>query len=275
MANLQARLLAHDPLLRVGNGGEFAVSGDMAVVGAPGRDTLYGAETGSAFLFRRGADGRWLSHSEVPGWDLVPHSQFGKAVAITPDVLYVGAPLRSTGSAARWAIPAPADWPGGFFGSELAAAGDFVPIGNGGLYCNRVAVYRRVDLTWVFHGQLDGEDPYGWDQFGASISYSADTQLAIVGAPQWPEPNATGRGAAYVFTRIGDGVWAAPRAAARAGRRTQRPVRFLGRDQWADCTGRGAVGRAAAGASRFGVRLLVAGVLGLPADPPRLGPSGG
>ena len=94
MAIVQARLAAAEPTLRAG-ARSFDVSGDVAVLGLPGRDTPLGVEAGAAQLFRRDTStGRWLPLAEVTGWDLPARSQFGRAVAITPDVLAVGAPGR-------------------------------------------------------------------------------------------------------------------------------------------------------------------------------------
>ena len=70
-------------------GSSVAISGDVAVVGAP-EDTPAGPLSGSAYIFR--FDGNsWIQDQKLTASDMSPASFFGWSVAIEGDVALVGA----------------------------------------------------------------------------------------------------------------------------------------------------------------------------------------
>ncbi|MDX2020735.1 MAG: SpvB/TcaC N-terminal domain-containing protein, partial [Deltaproteobacteria bacterium] len=85
-----------------GNGGEFAkavaISGNLALVGAPGDTNPSGEYTGAAYVLERQPDQTWLVkqklHPPASSVDGISGQRFGESVAIDGDTLFVGAPLR-------------------------------------------------------------------------------------------------------------------------------------------------------------------------------------
>jgi hypothetical protein len=102
LSNAQAVTVSQTFPSLPGAGGEFAsaiaVSGNLAVVGAPGDTNPNGAFTGAAYVLERQADQSWLVkqklHPASSMVDGVTGQRFGAAVAIDGDTIIVGAPMR-------------------------------------------------------------------------------------------------------------------------------------------------------------------------------------
>ncbi len=77
-------------------GAAVQVNGDYAIVGAPG-DTRLGANTGSAFVYHRGAGETWTLQQKLTASDGATQHQFGAAVGIWDQFAVVGAPGWSSG----------------------------------------------------------------------------------------------------------------------------------------------------------------------------------
>jgi hypothetical protein len=98
-------------------------------------------------------------------------------------------------------------WPGDFFGYSTAIGGDYAFLGavSGDMdpvyNCGSVYVFRRDGVGWVQHDELYASDASAFDDFGSSVSVSAD--LLIVGAPKGEMPGTANIGAACVFKRTG------------------------------------------------------------------------
>jgi choice-of-anchor B domain-containing protein len=144
-------------------------------------------------------------------------NEYGAAVAVSGDALFVGEPdnthtpglvyvYRRDGNA--WAkhseIRAADGVPGDFFGLSLAADGDRLLVGASrtGGESGRVYVFERNGDTWTQTASMEASDDVFEDGFGVSVALSGD--VAYVGAPG---QNA-GAGAVYVFQRSASGSWA-------------------------------------------------------------------
>ena len=69
-------------------GASVAIDGERAVVGSPARKNK-----GAVFVFKRGQDGSWTQETEQPAAATVREgSQFGQAVGVKGDRVFVGAP---------------------------------------------------------------------------------------------------------------------------------------------------------------------------------------
>ncbi|MCH8850645.1 MAG: FG-GAP repeat protein [Chloroflexi bacterium] len=205
-------------------GSNVAVSGDIAVVGAPSAD--------AAYLFQRDAGGadNWGEVKKLLGSDTGDGNQFGHSVAVSGDTIIVGArnanPIgqgagaayifqRDEGGADNWgevkklntSDPAPALR----FGTSVAIDGDTAVIGadleattSGAAY-----VFER-DVggadNWGEVKKLKASDPQDSDQFGSSVAVSGDTVLA---GARSEDAGGDDAGAAYVFQRDqgGDDNW--------------------------------------------------------------------
>ncbi|MBN8246918.1 MAG: FG-GAP repeat protein, partial [Verrucomicrobia bacterium] len=114
-----------------------------------------------------------------------PRDRFGAALAVSGDLLVVGAP--GEGSRATGVNGDSVD-------DSLFAAG-------------AVYVFTRSGDAWIQEAYLKASDTHQRDEFGAAVAFSGDT--LVVGAPGWSTNGngvASGPGAAYVFVRR-DGAW--------------------------------------------------------------------
>ena len=147
--------------------GRVSISGDLAVVGATGDDDE-GFFTGSAYVFRREADGNWLQEAKLTAADADEGDNFGNAVAISGNLILVGA----------------------FFDEEA------------GLLSGSAYVFRRVqEGEWIQEAKLIGDGVGPQNRFGFSVAIDGD--LAIVGAPHIN----FSEGHAFAFRRDASGIW--------------------------------------------------------------------
>ena len=160
-----ARLMAMDRQSGDDFGFSVAISGDCALVGAPGKDTL-DSDAGAAYIFR--FDGAyWVQEAKLLASDGAMGDAFGVAVAISGDYALVGA--------------------------EGAKAGDTKNAGA-------VYAFRFNGTHWSQTGKLTAPIPVNNDNFGCCVA--TDGSKAIIGA--WGnDAQGLDAGAAYVFQRSG------------------------------------------------------------------------
>ena len=160
--SLVATLVASDSDSGDEFGSAVAISGDIAICGAP-LDDDNGADSGSAYIYRRDPfTGLWAEEQKLLPIDTVTGDRFGSSVAIEGDLALVGA----TG-------------PG---------------LGAGALF-----VYRQNSGTglWEFEQRITPNDVAIFDQFATSISLSAGRILA----GSWRDDDSgADSGSAYSFT---------------------------------------------------------------------------
>lgn len=194
-------------------GWAVAVSGDTAVVGGPNRFE----ETGTALVYGR-TGSAWSRQTRLSA-HASPEDQFGFSVAVSGDVIVIGAPFTGADDAGAayifvrdagiWALhatltasdPAPA----ARFGWSVGVSGDVVVVGatraghNGIDAPGAAYVFSRVGSVWTPQARLVASDPAPFAGFGYSVCLSGD--FVVVGAPF-----ADGTGVAYVFS-VQDGAW--------------------------------------------------------------------
>jgi hypothetical protein len=208
----------------VAAGGQFgasvAISGDAAIVGAPG--TL--SNTGAAYILDRNSGGadNWGVFATLGAPDAAAGDQFGKSVSISDETALVGSPYdnltytaqgsaylferNAQGEADVWGqvkkIKNSAGEQDDYFGFAVSISGDTVLVGS---YSDSVT---NVNQGTVFIFQRTGDDWYqlahptygnAGDNFGHSVSISGDT--AIVGASGSDIGGLTHVGAAYILER--------------------------------------------------------------------------
>jgi uncharacterized membrane protein YgcG len=188
-------------------GTAVSVSGDTAVVGAPGSN----AGNGSAVVFLRSGT-TWSLQQELVASDDAQGSELGNAVSVSGDTAIVGAPQMVDGAAyvyvrsgSAWTqqqkIVSPSPNDGARFGTSVAVQGDTAIIGAPFMADGAACVYVRSGGVWTLQQVLTGTPvPDGGGiapAFGNSVALDGDA--AIVGAPD----DANGFGAAYVFVRSG------------------------------------------------------------------------
>lgn len=162
----QAKLMASDGAANDTFGGNVAISGDTAVIGAIRHDDQ-GDNSGSAYVFTR-SGGAWSQQAKLIATDTVEGDAFGQSLALAGDIVVIGAPHD-----------------------------DDMGDGAGSVY-----VFTRSGTVWSQQAKLTAADGAAGDVFGISVALSGNTIL--VGADLNDE-KAVDAGAVYVFTRSGDG----------------------------------------------------------------------
>jgi choice-of-anchor B domain-containing protein len=220
----------------VGFGSALVLDGDRILVGQPSTAPgfpLPPSEAGAVHLFAPGSGGGWDPAGSLVPPDAEVGGEFGAALALSGDLLAVGAPsvggargevhlFRRTG--AGWTHEARVRLsdarPEDRFGSVLAVHGGVVLAAAPGRdgATGTVAVLRRDEAgSWGEEARLAGEGGRAGDLFGTSLTF--DGELALVGAPGpvaaptgpeamfsegGPGPRA---GRVLVFHRDGGGAW--------------------------------------------------------------------
>jgi hypothetical protein len=141
-----------------------AISGDTAVMGA--RNSGASAQ-GAAYVFVR-SGGSWTQQARLSSADVLQFSEFGSAVAIDNDTIFVGTRL----------------------------GGNTLSVRPGAVY-----VFTRTSSTWIQQTRIVAADGVHADQFGYALALSGTS--AIIGAPRADTGGGSDAGAAYVFTGSG------------------------------------------------------------------------
>jgi hypothetical protein len=212
----EAELLASDGESDDWFGYSVAVSGDVAVIGAC-QDDCPGFRSGSAYVYRFDGES-WHQEARLSASDGAPADYFGLSVAISGDVVVIGAiwnddngddagaayVYRYDGSG--WTkeakLLATYGAAGDEFGCAVSVCDDVAVIGahhHAAIGCANV--YRFDGRNWIEEGTLRALDAGEGDEFGHSVSISGD--VALIGA-HGDDDNGAQSGSSYVFAFDGD-----------------------------------------------------------------------
>lgn len=230
----QQKLVASDGGNKDYLGYAVALSGDTALVGAPG---FRAASTrGAAYVFVRTATS-WVEQQQLLAADGSDGDWFGARVALAGDTAVIGAPNDSTDSqlwhgsvyvfersgdvwTQRDKLTAHDAQAGALFGSAVAISSSTAVIGAYGLSLagalqGSAYVFTLDGTVWAEQQKLAADDGEVSDCFGYTVGVSGD--VVLVGAPHLAIYARFGVGAAYVFSRA-DARWGlAQRVAGRDG----------------------------------------------------------
>ncbi|MCA9732035.1 Ig-like domain-containing protein [candidate division KSB1 bacterium] len=204
----QTKLIANDGQANGSFGKSVGLSGDNAIVGAPGD----GSNNAYAYIFTRSGNSWTQERLSAVGGN--GGDRFGYAVAVDGDYAIVGA-IKDNAKAAQagaayifkregsWKYKAKLtanngranDW----FGISVAISGEYAIIGTSH---EAAHIFKRNGENWTEQQKLGSSDSANNDRFGWSVSISGDN--AIVGAYKKNLGNAVEAGAAYIFKRNGD-----------------------------------------------------------------------
>ncbi len=191
-------------------GAAMAVSGDLLLIGAPGRDR----RTGVVFSFRR-TDGVWVKHEEVSPFGLDRNNRFGSRIVMNGEHALISAPFyqRSMGAVFMFELDEDGSWRKGLtqvpfdsganlrYGTATAFVGEDIWIGATGANKFLGAVYAISgdgEGNWKSASKITYEGSERGSQFAASLA--ASDELVVVG-----QPNVDfGTGAAVVFKKEND-----------------------------------------------------------------------
>ncbi|MCB9838944.1 MAG: hypothetical protein H6813_06355 [Phycisphaeraceae bacterium] len=221
------KIEASDPVTGDEFGWDVSILGSLAVIGAP-LDNINGANSGSAYLFAKGASGLWFETQKITPGNAASTANFGASVAMGDGFCVVGAPVQPTGGMFRagsayvftfdgvdWAETAelipPTLATKDRLGYSAAVSGDVAVIGAPGdgffdFTLGKAFVYRRLATGhWTLEASLLASDAAANDHFGASVAIDGDR--LIVGADR-NDDNGDSSGSAYVFERSAQtGQW--------------------------------------------------------------------
>ena len=222
------KLLASDDAASDNFGTTVAISGNYAIVGAPGNDDG-GSSSGSAYIFHRTAvTNTWDAGTKILASDDAGGDLFGFSVAISGDYAIVGAfgnddgGYRTSGSAYIFRRTGTNTWDAGTkilasdaatgdsFGTAVAIDGDYAIVGanmndDGGSNSGSAYIFRRTGTnTWDAGTKILASDAASEDQFGRRVGISGD--YAIVGA-YLNDDRGSASGSAYIFRRTGTNTW--------------------------------------------------------------------
>lgn len=223
-------LLASDGAATDNFGISTALRGDVAVIGAYGKDTGGVLNHGAAYVFERSGE-LFTQTAKLVLPALVAGDWFGSAVGAERDLVAVGAYNKqiganaSQGAAYLFVRDGPA-WkldaglvasdgaPGDCFGISLALDGETLAVGafnksiNGAAGRGAVYIFARTSSGWAQTARIIAPDGAAGDAFGWRVDLSGG-KLAI-GAPNRDTAGRSNSGAVYVFASasgLAQGPW--------------------------------------------------------------------
>lgn len=219
----QAELNAGDAAYGDGFGYVVAVSGDLALVGAPFKTVGGMANVGAVYVFVRTGT-TWTPRAELADPSPAAGDSFGSALAISGDTALIAADDKTangqSGAGAAYVYTATGSvWTeraeltaadataGDLFGQSLALSGDTALVGacqksvGGQSQAGAAYVFTGSGATWSPQAELTLASPAVNAYFGYSVALSGDT--ALVGASGTDLDKLSRAGAAYVYTRSG------------------------------------------------------------------------
>jgi len=211
-------------------GNSVAMSGNTAIIGAWGKNSLYMpaapmtavAPQGAAYVFTcSGTPCIWRQQQELTAADGARGDEFGNTVAVSGKTVIIGAPYKNSYQGAAYVFTCsgtPCIWTqqqeltaadgasGDVFGYSVAVSGHTVVIGAIGKNSPRGAAYvftcSGTPCIWTQKQQLTASDGASGDVFGTRVAMSGAT--TVIGAPGKTIGNNPLQGAAYVFTCLGN-----------------------------------------------------------------------
>ncbi len=207
-------------------GNSVAISGDTAVIGAEG----FNGATGTAYIYERNSStNTFMQIAQLNASDSAANNHFGISVAISGDIVVVGASGNAyngsyTGAAYLFEKP-DSGWisttetlrftasdgtQGDTFGTSVAICGNVVVVGgpgddndngsdSGSAYLFEKPVSGWINIREI--AKLTASDAASYDYFGSSVAISGDT---VVVSTYYDDGNS---GSAYLFEKPVSG-WA-------------------------------------------------------------------
>ena len=198
-------------------GGSVDIDGDMAVVGA----RFDGG--GSAYIFQEVGPGNWQKVAKLTPSDGAGGDYFGYSVAISGDVVIVGAlygdgNVKDSGAAYVFKQTDTGDWqqvakliaPDGgqynYFGNAVAIDGNTAIVGakSSDRAKGSAWIFQEIGGNWEMIAKLMASDGANNDNFGQSVAIDSDT--VIIGAYLDDTDKGYDSGSTYIFRKVG-GIW--------------------------------------------------------------------
>jgi hypothetical protein len=186
---------------------------DLAAVGAPGKDGT-GVDSGAVYLFRRTGTS-WAQEAKLTASDAAAGDQFGCAVAVSGDLVAIGAYLQDSGAADAGAVyifrKSGAVWTqeaklqasdlaaSDYYGVSVALVGNHLAVGsyNDNAGAGSVYVHDKPGASWVQTSKLTQPST---GLLGSAVGLTAD--LIGSGAAVTDVGPTSLAGAAYAWSTI-------------------------------------------------------------------------
>jgi hypothetical protein len=216
-------------------GRALAIQGDTLVVTAR-KENLGASDVGAAYVYRR-QGGSWTFQEKLEAGDPAPGAYFGQSVALSGDLMAVGARNADPAGAGGfylfrrdgdgWAGAAKVTPPDGKkndqYGFCIAISGNTIAVGarraDTGTTkpdAGAVYVYTMTDGGVVPVARLTPGDAEAGDEFGQSVAFAGD--VLAVGAWKDDVGGNAGQGSISLFSRAGGSWIEAGRVVASDGR---------------------------------------------------------
>lgn len=217
----QAKLIAQDGAINDNFGTSLTLFKNMALIGAPGDDTMAGgADAGSAYVFLRTGT-NWTQQAKLEMEGAASSNYFGLSVALSKDTAVIGVPgfddfTTNQGCAVVFKLakgqwkqatqlartPAAED---DFMGQSVAISGSIIGVGAPGAPSgmsnpNRGAVYTYKLNRGVWTPLWALQPPIAGPQASCGYAVAMDRNILIAGAPYEDTAAGTGAGGAYLYT---------------------------------------------------------------------------
>ncbi len=198
--------------------------GDVVVAGAPGDDSIVGADAGSVYVFRSGDGLQWAFEQKLAAQDGADLDQLGHGVAVAGNILAVGAPFHDEATTNAGAVYVFHNTKGPWLVEQKLLAPDAQPYDDlgwavamdpgppprivasaafdddNGFDSGSVYVFRFDEGTgWVPEQKLLADDGGPLDNFGISVAIDAGQPLRIIAGAYNDDDNGFDSGSAYVF----------------------------------------------------------------------------
>lgn len=209
-------------------GRAIATHRNLAVIGAPYRDTPAGADSGGAYAIERAIDGQWSEPMVIAPAALDADDLAGWAVAAFDDWIFIGIPRSNFGATdsgrlavfhsdglGGWievqSLQSPALAAGDRFGEAVTVDGGRLFVGaprdDVGTVSNQGSVHEfvEVDGLWIHSAQITAPDGAANDLFGEAVS--SDGNSLLISAQGRDISGVVNCGCAYTCTLASDGTW--------------------------------------------------------------------
>jgi FG-GAP repeat protein len=226
------KVVASDGGVREYFGSSVAVSGDIAVIGAPFATVNGNEAQGAVYIFKR-VGGIWTQTQKLVASDGATFDEFGQAIALFEGkTIVITAPLAKVNghvwagaayvfnlAGGSWVekqkLAAADATTNGTFGKSIALTASYALIGAGGASTAGVHILGSIYVfnlvasssggTWNQTQRIAAHDPNDDTAFfGGSVAISGGT--ALVGAYASTVAGNPGQGLAYVYKLVG-GIW--------------------------------------------------------------------
>ncbi|MBL9118735.1 MAG: hypothetical protein JNL80_02330 [Phycisphaerae bacterium] len=203
------------------------VTSDWMVVGSA-YDDYFGSASGSAYVYRRQADGSWRQYQKLLAPDGAPSDLFGCSVAIDGSLIAIGAQQADADGPDSGAVYAyilnendvwtfqeklqpPGGSAGDNFGNSVAVSGttvvigamsdDLPGLGNAG----SAWIFTRYGAVFLPDAQITSPDPAPSDFFANAVAVDGDR--VVIGCSANDPAGVGDAGSAYIFDRVSSETW--------------------------------------------------------------------